>query len=106
MRFFGFSRILTAVFWFHRLLQFAELNVFLTRFSAFSYIYSCFSDFEKTRFADIPILITARGLLVLLSLLGLALCANEMQRTINEVGARYLSTRSTDIFQYPFIFGG
>ena len=84
MRFFGFSRILTAVFWFHRLLQFAELNVFLTRFSAFSYIYSCFSDFEKTRFADIPILIAAHGLQILLYILRLAVCGSELQGTIIE----------------------
>ena len=36
-----------AVFWFCRLLRFAEMDAFLIRFSDLSYIYSGFSVFEK-----------------------------------------------------------
>ena len=58
---------------------------------------------KNTRFSEIPFLIVARGLLVFLSLSRLALCASEMQQTINDSRARYLSTRSIDIFHYPVI---
>ena len=73
---FRFFTIIGAVFRFCRLLRFAEMDVFLTRFSVLPYISSGFSVFEKyavcgnsppycgSRFADIRFLIAARGLLV------------------------------------------
>ena len=112
---FRFFTNIIAVFRFCRLLRFAEMDVFLTRFSDLSYIYSGFSVFEKyavcgysppycgSRFADIRFLVAARGWLVFPSLSRLALCASEMQQTINDSRARYLSTRSIDICQYPVI---
>ena len=45
---FRFFTNVIAGFRFCRLLRFAEMNVFLTRFSDLSYIYSGFSVFEKT----------------------------------------------------------
>ena len=74
---FRFLTNIIAVFRFCRLLRFAEMDVFLTRFSDLSHIYCGFSVFEKyaffgnsppycgSRFADIRSLIAARGLLVL-----------------------------------------
>ena len=71
---FRFFKKIDAVFRFCRLLRFAEMDVFLTRFSALSYISSGFSVFEKyavcghflpycgSRFAGIPLLITACAL--------------------------------------------
>ena len=44
---FRFFTNIIAVFRFCRLLRFAEMDVFLTRFSDLSYIYSGFSVFEK-----------------------------------------------------------
>jgi hypothetical protein len=111
---FRFFTKICAVFRFCRLLRFAEIDAFLTRFSDLSYIYSGFSVFEKyavcgnfppycsSRFADIRFLIAARGLPVFPSLSRLALCASEMQQTINDSRARYLSTRSIDISFYTF----
>jgi hypothetical protein len=88
-----------AVFRYCIILRFAEMDVFLTRFSALSYICSGFSVFEKhavcgyplpycsTRFAGIHVLIT--------------FCANEMLRTINV--ARTNEQCAINIYQYPVI---
>ena len=96
---FRFLTNVIAVFRFCRLLRFAEMDVFSTRFSDLSYLYCGLSVFEKyavfgnslpycgSRFADIRFLIAARGLLVFPSLSRLALCASEMQQTINETRA-------------------
>ena len=71
---FRFFTNIGAVFWFCRLLRFAEMDVFLTRFTALSYHYSGFSVFEKnsvcgyspsyrgSRFANILVHITTCGL--------------------------------------------
>ena len=87
-----------AVFRFCRLLRFAEIGLFLTRFSGLSYIFSGFLVFKKyavcgyslpycgSGFTDIRFLVAARGLLVTSSLSRLALCVTEMQQTINGRG--------------------
>ena len=71
---FRFFTNIGAVFRFCRLLRFAEMDVFLTRFSALSYYYCGFSVFEKdavfgysppyrgSRFANILVHITACNL--------------------------------------------
>ena len=106
---FRFFTNIGAVFRFWRLLRFAEMDLFLTRFSALSYICSGFSVFEKyavcgyslpycvLRFAGISPLITA--------------CALRQWDAANDLWSpckwtmydRYLSVRSIDIFQYPVI---
>ena len=94
-----------AVFRFYRLLRFAEMDVFLTRFSALSYICSGFSVFEKyavcgyslpycvLRFAVSP-------------LSRFALCANKMQRTINEARANEHNVRSFYTFNQHLSISG
>ena len=86
-----------AVFRFCRLLRFAEMDVFLTRFSDLSYFYSGFSVFEKyavcgnsppycvSRFAGIGILIVALGLLVFPSLSRLALCSKRLMLLVLDI---------------------
>ena len=101
---FWFFTNISAVFRFCRLLRFAEMDVFLTRFSVLSYICSGFSVFEKyavcgyslpycvLRFAGISPLITA--------------CALRQWDAANDLWSpckwtmygRYLSVRSIDIF--------
>ena len=93
---FRFFTNIGAVFRFCRLLRFAEMDLFLIRFSALSYICSGFSVFEKCAvsgyllhycgswFTVIPLLIKA--------------CANGMQQTINEARANEQCT--VDIFLY------
>ena len=101
---FRFFTNIGAVFRFCRLLRFAEMDLFLTRFSALSYICSGFSVFEKYAVCGYSLpycrlwfaYTRARGLLLFAPFI--KDCAREMQLTIDE--ARANEQCRVDIFLY------
>ena len=101
---FRFFTNISAVFRFYRLLRFAEMDLFLTRFSALSYICSGFSVFEKYAVCGYSLpycrlwfaYTRARGLLLFAPFI--KDCAREMQLTIDE--ARANEQCRVDIFLY------
>ena len=103
--FFRFFTNIAAVFRFCRLLRFAEMDLFLTRFSTLSYICSGFSVFEKYAvcgyslfyrglwFADIHFLIAAHRLLLFPSLSRLApvRCSKRLMKLVQMNNVRSIS---------------
>ena len=77
---FRFFTNIGAVFRFCRLLRFAEMDVFLTRFSALSYYYCGFSVFEKDAVFGYSPPYRGSRFANLSYILRLAVCANELQQ--------------------------
>ena len=107
---FRFFTNIGTVFRFCRLLRFVEMDLFLTRFSALSYICSGFSVVEKCGvceyllpycgllFADIRFLIAARDLLSFPSLSRLALvrCSKRLTKLVQMNNIRTISFYTFD----------
>ena len=111
---FRFLTNIIAVFRFCRLLRFAEMDVFLTRFSDLSYPHSGFSVFEKYAVCGNSSPYCGLRIFASLFLLRLAMCCHSppyhglrfapvkcSKRLMKRVLDIFL--RSIDIFQYPVI---